>query len=283
MICVTGPVGSGKSSLLLSILGELQAITPENELRNQNSRLRYAYVGQTPWLHAGTIRENILFGSNYDPTWLNTVIEACALVSDLANLPHGLDTDVGEAGGSRLSGGQRARVALARAVYQKADVYLLDDPLSALDVDVSQLVANNCLLGLLSGKTRIIVTHQLDWFMNTSGLFSHNDDHNNNKNNENGIHTIDHESSVQIDDVDDDDVPLIDTKADITAGTSELNHNNLENGDNNNNDVTMEHIAMGSISPHVYKSYIRAVGYVLTLAVIVSLLLMQGKCFTFSL
>ncbi|CAH8484089.1 unnamed protein product [Schistosoma turkestanicum] len=317
LIGVIGPVGSGKSSLLLSILDELQSIVPENELGNEvmktNPRLRYAYVGQTPWLHSGTIRENILFGSDCDLTWMNTVIEACALKSDLIKLPNGLDTDVGEAGGSSLSGGQRARVALARAVYQKADVYLLDDPLSALDVDVGQHIISNCLFGLLSGRTRIIVTHQLDWLMNSKtsnkrtqvdfivelkdgiitrkipgNLYSDNNGNdlvdqstfnvNKYSTHEESTLSSDNHNGNEKNDNENDDVPLITNKDENNANQFEFNPVNVINNNNNNNNVNMniEHMAIGSISPHVYISYIRSVGYILTFCIILSLVLMQG-------
>ncbi|XP_018650282.1 putative multidrug resistance associated protein [Schistosoma mansoni] len=310
LIGVIGPVGSGKSSLLLSILGELRSVVSE-ELRNEsiktNPRLRYAYVGQTPWLHSGTIRENILFGSDCDLAWMNTVIEACALKADLAKLPNGLDTDVGEAGGSSLSGGQRARVALARAVYQKADVYLLDDPLSALDVDVGQQIITNCLLGLLSGKTRIIVTHQLDWLVNNvnfivelkDGIITRKipgnlylDNYDNDlvhqsvldissdpTYNESTLSSDNHHNSSENNNnptLENDDVPLITIKDDSSINQSEFNPNYLINNNNNNNvNINIEHMAVGSISPHVYKSYIHSVGYFLTFSIILSLLLMQ--------
>ncbi|CAH8512055.1 unnamed protein product [Schistosoma haematobium] len=320
LIGVIGPVGSGKSSLLLSILGELQSVVSGDELRNEsmktNPRLRYAYVGQTPWLHSGTIRENILFGSDCDLAWMNTVIEACALKVDLGKLPNGLDTDVGEAGGNSLSGGQRARVALARAVYQKADVYLLDDPLSALDVDVGQQIITNCLLGLLSGRTRIIVTHQLDWLMNTKivneraqvdfivelkdgiitrkipgNLYPDNDDNDHMHQpvldinssppyNESTLSSDNHHDSSENNNnstLENDDVPLITIKEYSSVNQSEFSPNCVINNNNNNNvNINMEHMAVGSISPHVYKSYIHSVGYFLTFSIILSLLLMQG-------
>ncbi|CAH8506081.1 unnamed protein product [Schistosoma bovis] len=319
LIGVIGPVGSGKSSLLLSILGELQSVVSEDELRNEsmktNPRLRYAYVGQTPWLHSGTIRENILFGSDCDLAWMNTVIEACALKVDLGKLPNGLDTDVGEAGGNSLSGGQRARVALARAVYQKADVYLLDDPLSALDVDVGQQIITNCLLGLLSGRTRIIVTHQLDWLMNTKivnkraqvdfivelkdgiitrkipgNLYPDNDDNDHMHQpvldinssppyNEPTLSSDNHHDSSENNNnstLENDDVPLITIKEYSSVNQSEFSPNCvIDNNNNNNVHINMEHMAVGSISPHVYKSYIHSVGYFLTFSIILSLLLMQ--------
>ncbi|VDP78169.1 unnamed protein product [Echinostoma caproni] len=162
LVAVTGPVGSGKSALLLAILGELQSTSTSGQI-SHGSRPRYAYVSQTPWICSGTVQDNIVFGLPVDPVRLAQVVQACALGPDLATFPHGLGTDVGEAGGSRLSGGQRARIALARAVYQDADVYLLDDPLAALDVHVGEHVREHCLLGLLANKTRLITTHQSAW------------------------------------------------------------------------------------------------------------------------
>lgn len=172
LVTVTGPVGSGKSALLLGLLGELN--TPEMDVFHKNSyrpksnghRLKYAYVGQTPWLFDGSIKENILFGSKYDPSWFQCVIEACELKQDLAEFRLGLATQVGGGGVSRLSGGQRARVALARAVYQKADVYLFDDALSALDINVAHAVAQKCMIDLLTGKTRVVVTNQPYYLLN---------------------------------------------------------------------------------------------------------------------
>ncbi|KAG5450317.1 Multidrug resistance-associated protein 7 [Clonorchis sinensis] len=172
LVGVVGPVGSGKSALLLAILGEMNALEPSIEALGGNQlrqRPHYAYVGQTPWLFTGTVRDNIVFGAPHDPLWLSKVVFACALETDIAAFPHGLDTDVGEAGGSRLSGGQRARVALARAVYQKADIYLLDDPLAALDVHVGEHVVKHCLLGLLADRIRVVTSHQTIWLTPEDG------------------------------------------------------------------------------------------------------------------
>ncbi|GAA30468.2 ATP-binding cassette subfamily C (CFTR/MRP) member 10, partial [Clonorchis sinensis] len=172
LVGVVGPVGSGKSALLLAILGEMNALEPSIEALGGDQlrqRPHYAYVGQTPWLFTGTVRDNIVFGAPHDPLWLSKVVFACALETDIAAFPHGLDTDVGEAGGSRLSGGQRARVALARAVYQKADIYLLDDPLAALDVHVGEHVVKHCLLGLLADRIRVVTSHQTIWLTPEDG------------------------------------------------------------------------------------------------------------------
>ncbi|KAJ8713564.1 hypothetical protein PYW07_013934 [Mythimna separata] len=155
-IGVAGPVGSGKSSLLQLILGEL--VPKEGTLSLGGARVSYA--SQEPWLFVATVRENILFGLPYDRIRYKKVIRACALVRDFELLPHGDSTLVGERGIS-LSGGQRARIGLARACYRQADIYLLDDPLSAVDTHVGKHMVSECVMGLLEKSTRILVTHQL--------------------------------------------------------------------------------------------------------------------------
>ncbi len=149
-------------------MGELRSAS----LAAGREGLRFAYVGLTPWLQQGSIRANILFGEPLDPDWLEAVVDACGLTADLAEMPAGLDTEVGEAG-SRLSGGPKARVALARAVYQRADVYLFDDPLAALDTHVARAIIQKCLgrRGLLAGRTRILATHLPNWLYDQVRVF----------------------------------------------------------------------------------------------------------------
>ena len=151
---ITGPVGSGKSTLLSAIAGE----TPD-----QNWAITYngtvVYVPQTAWIFSGTIRENVLFGEQYEEAKYNRVIEACALTQDIEKFPDCDQTIVGERG-VVLSGGQRARVSLARAVYAEGELYLLDDPLSAVDFKVAQHIYRECIKGLLGQKTRLITSHQ---------------------------------------------------------------------------------------------------------------------------
>lgn len=127
-VAICGSVGSGKSSLLFSIIGEIPRISGSG-IEVVGSR---AYVSQTPWIQSGTIRDNILFGNNMKKAFYKNVIEACALQEDLERLIHKDLTVVGERG-ITLSGGQKQRIQLARAIYSDADVYLLDDPFSAVD------------------------------------------------------------------------------------------------------------------------------------------------------
>lgn len=155
--CIVGRVGSGKSSFLQSILGDLWKVEGEVEVRGT-----IAYASQQTWILNATVKENIVFGYRYDSEFYEKTVRACALLDDFAQLPDGDETVVGERGIS-LSGGQKARVALARAVYARADIYLLDDVLSAVDSHVGRHIIDNVLgpRGLLSTKTRILATNAI--------------------------------------------------------------------------------------------------------------------------
>ncbi|KAF6715600.1 Multidrug resistance-associated protein 4 [Oryzias melastigma] len=157
LLAVIGPVGAGKSSLLSAILGELPRDTGTLQVRGQ-----LTYAAQQPWIFPGTIRSNVLFGRELNPRRYEKVLRACALKRDLELLPDGDLTLIGDRGAT-LSGGQKARINLARAVYQDADVYLLDDPLSAVDAEVAKHLFEQCICGLLKNKCRILVTHQLQF------------------------------------------------------------------------------------------------------------------------
>ena len=158
LTCIVGRVGAGKSSLLQSLLGDLWKINGEVVVRG-----RIAYAAQTPWVMNASVKENIVFGHRWDPHFYNQTVNACALVDDFRQLPDGDQTEVGERGIS-LSGGQKARLGLARAVYARADVYLLDDVLSAVDQHVGRHLINNVLGpdGLLAGKARILATNAIN-------------------------------------------------------------------------------------------------------------------------
>ncbi|KAG8166171.1 hypothetical protein KVR01_004723 [Diaporthe batatas] len=155
--CVVGRVGSGKSSFLQSLIGDLYKVKGSVTVHGA-----VAYVAQTPWIMNATVKENIVFGYRYDSNFYEKTIKACALLDDFNVLPDGDETVVGERGIS-LSGGQKARVALARAVYARSDVYLLDDVLSAVDAHVGRHIIDNVLgpKGLLAGKTRVLATNAI--------------------------------------------------------------------------------------------------------------------------
>ena len=153
MTVITGQVGSGKSTLLSSIAGEVKLTSGTVMCPGT-----LAFVPQVPWVFSGTVRENILFGELYNHGWYTTVIDACALREDIERFPGKEETVVGERG-IVLSGGQMARVSLARAVYSSCDVYLLDDPLSVVDQNVGEHIFEKCICGLLSEKVRVVASH----------------------------------------------------------------------------------------------------------------------------
>lgn len=158
MLCaIVGPVGSGKSSILQLILGELNY---DKGTVSVNGEI--AYASQEPWLFVSSVRQNIIYIENYNKKRYANIVDVCALKKDFQLFPNGDKTLVGERGVS-LSGGQRARINLARAIYKEADIYLLDDPLSAVDTHVANHLFDECIAGYLRGKTRILVTHQLQF------------------------------------------------------------------------------------------------------------------------
>ncbi|XP_010522528.1 PREDICTED: ABC transporter C family member 5 [Tarenaya hassleriana] len=156
-VAVCGMVGSGKSSFLSCILGEIPKISGEVRICGTT-----AYVSQSAWIQSGNIEENILFGSPMDKAKYKNVIQACSLKKDLELFSHGDQTIIGDRG-INLSGGQKQRVQLARALYQDADIYLLDDPFSALDAHTSSELFREYILSALAEKTVVFVTHQVEF------------------------------------------------------------------------------------------------------------------------
>ncbi|XP_053511818.1 ATP-binding cassette sub-family C member 3 isoform X2 [Artibeus jamaicensis] len=159
LVAVVGPVGCGKSSLVSSLLGEMEKL--EGKVYMKGS---VAYVPQQAWIQNCTLQENVLFGRTLDPSRYQQALEACALLADLEVLPGRDKTEIGEKG-INLSGGQRQRVSLARAVYSDADIFLLDDPLSAVDSHVAKHIFDQVIgpEGVLARKTRVLVTHNLSF------------------------------------------------------------------------------------------------------------------------
>uniref|UniRef100_A0A8C7VWD8 ABC-type glutathione-S-conjugate transporter n=1 Tax=Oncorhynchus mykiss TaxID=8022 RepID=A0A8C7VWD8_ONCMY len=159
LVAVVGHVGSGKSSLLSAMLGETEKRSGSVSIKGS-----VAYVPQQAWIQNATVQDNVMFGREKQKTWYQRVLDACALLPDLEILPAGDCTEIGEKG-LNLSGGQKQRVSLARAVYRKADVYLLDDPLSAVDAHVGQHIFDKVIgpKGVLRDKTRVLVTHGMSF------------------------------------------------------------------------------------------------------------------------
>ncbi|KAL8175271.1 UNVERIFIED_CONTAM: Multidrug resistance-associated protein 1 [Gekko kuhli] len=159
LVAIVGQVGCGKSSLLSALLGEMEKRDGSVSVKGS-----VAYVPQQAWIQNATLKENIIFGREVKEGHYKRVVEACALVPDLEALPSGDKTEIGEKG-VNLSGGQKQRVSLARAVYCNADVYLLDDPLSAVDAHVGKHIFEQVIgpKGILKNKTRVLVTHGVSY------------------------------------------------------------------------------------------------------------------------
>mmetsp|Transcript_9368 Transcript_9368/g.17259 ORF Transcript_9368/g.17259 Transcript_9368/m.17259 type:complete len:1422 (-) Transcript_9368:53-4318(-) len=156
LVGVCGAVASGKTSLCNAIINEMYTESGQVKVHGN-----VAYCAQTPWVFHGSIRENILFGEPFQPSRYQKVLQACQLAHDLELLEEGDQTVVGEQG-INLSGGQKARVSLARAAYSSKSIVILDDPLSALDPGVASKVFEQCIAQLLKDRTRIVVTNQLN-------------------------------------------------------------------------------------------------------------------------
>ncbi|OKL64198.1 hypothetical protein UA08_00273 [Talaromyces atroroseus] len=152
---VVGGVGSGKTSFLAALAGDMRKVNGEASVGGSK-----AYCPQNAWIQNATVEENILFGQELDEEKFKRVVDACSLRHDLEVLPNGRYTQIGERG-INVSGGQKARISLARAIYSDADIILLDDPLSAVDAHVGRNIMDNALCGLLKDKARVLATHQL--------------------------------------------------------------------------------------------------------------------------
>lgn len=154
-IAVIGEVGCGKSSLISALAGDMRKTSGSVTLGASR-----ALCSQTPWIQNTTLRQNIIFGRDFDSIFYETVIDACALRPDIDMLPSGDLTEIGEKGVT-ISGGQKQRLNIARAIYFNADIVLMDDPLSAVDAHVGQHILDHAICGLLRDKCRVLVTHQL--------------------------------------------------------------------------------------------------------------------------
>lgn len=153
-IMITGPIGTGKSSLLNAMAGSMRKIDGKVEVNGDLLMCGY------PWIQNASVRDNIIFGSPFNKEKYDEVVRVCSLKADLDILPAGDMTEIGERG-ITLSGGQKARINLARSVYKKKDIYVFDDVLSAVDSRVGKHIMDECLTGILANKTRILATHQL--------------------------------------------------------------------------------------------------------------------------
>lgn len=292
LCAIIGSVGSGKSSLLQLLLGELPIYSGEVYISDSIS-----YASQEPWLFTGTVRQNILFGLPYNRKRYRDVVKHCALLTDFEQLPNGDQTVIGDRG-SALSGGQKARVNLARACYKEAQVYLLDDPLSAVDSHVGkhlfeQVAGPNGYLSLQKA-TRVLVTHQIhflkeaDWIVVLEdgkilmqGTF--NDLAKSNLDLGKLVQPSEPDEEIpveEIDEEDDDDIPYIDGVSrngylalGSTTSLSRTKSMSKSLSLRNVGAITAEQQAEGGVSFYVWKSYFRAGANICLLLILLFVLL----------
>nr|XP_023023861.1 multidrug resistance-associated protein 4-like [Leptinotarsa decemlineata] len=249
LVAVVGPVGGGKTSLLNVILKELPPRS--GTLENEGT---ISYASQEPWIFVGSIRQNILFGQAYEPKKYGEVIRVCALESDLVKFPHGDRTLVGERGVT-LSGGQRARINLARAVYKEADIYLLDDPLSAVDTHVGKQLFEECICGYLKNKCVVLVTHQIQYLRSAHCIYLLEDGRVHFKGTYEELKTSEtHFMKL-----------LAESKKEVEENEEVLAVESIHREGNISDETSpmipqKEKVASGNITWHVYKSYLRAGG-----------------------
>ncbi|XP_073894079.1 ATP-binding cassette sub-family C member 10 isoform X23 [Macaca fascicularis] len=270
LVGIVGKVGCGKSSLLAAIAGELHRLRGRVVVWGLSKG--FGLATQEPWIQFATIRDNILFGKTFDAQLYKEVLEACALNDDLSILPAGDQTEVGEKG-MTLSGGQRARIALARAVYQEKELYLLDDPLAAVDADVANHLLHRCILGMLSHSTRLLCTHRTEYLERADVVLLME-----------AGRLIQAGPPSEI-------LPLVQPvpkawaengqKSDSATAQSvqnpEKTKEGLEEEQSTSGGLLQEESKKeGAVALHVYQAYWKAVGQGLALAILFSLLLMQA-------
>jgi len=284
LTAIVGAVGSGKSSLINSIIGEMKRENGKITLGGTIS-----YCSQQAWIQNATVRDNILFGKEYDEELYNKVIDYCCLTHDLEIFPDGDMTEIGERG-INLSGGQKQRINLARAVYFNSDIILMDDPLSAVDAHVSRALFDNCILGALSNKTRVLVTHQLhvlprvDYIIvMKNGRIEEQGEYNELMQKEGEFARLMH-TYGGIDDSDDD-------MTDKSSESENENENNKKGekdgevekemkgvGENKKGKalMTTEERATGSVDLKVYKDYLKAAGgIVIGILILIAVIILQ--------
>ncbi|RWS30364.1 hypothetical protein B4U80_09452 [Leptotrombidium deliense] len=255
-IGVIGTIGCGKSSLLQAFIGEMLRFSGNFCTNKEEIRRGIGFVAQEPFVLNTTIRNNILFGKAYDYNLYNTVLNACALHTDLQVLQNGDNSLAGDKG-NLLSGGQKARVALARALYQQFNVYLLDDPFSSLDIHVAKHIYSHCIMEMLAEKTRIICTHHLEFLSEADIIFVMKDG----KIADSGKPKDILNSEIY-------------RKLKDTTGNES---NKCDSIETKREELNEEEMNEGVVKWSVYKQYLKAVGCCLSITVLLSFVCMQSS------
>ena len=312
LIGIVGPIGSGKTALLRSIMGQMRLIKGKVAVRGLT-----AYVAQDPWIFNGTVRDNIVFGYEFNSKRFYEAVSCCGLTHDLTSFPNGDLTIIGERGVT-ISGGQKQRISIARAYYADRDIYLFDDPLSSVDVSLAKHIFFHCIKDGLKDKTIFFITHQNEFLQATDqvilmkeGRIDKCDTHKNLlKDNEykqlideskgsidgkdielqnNETEVKNYQGDVQCSCVDYNDVkPLSLSDKSTSSSASEIidiechSDTNLGNKQLSNDLNEVEHIESGNISSETYSSYIKAAGGYKMCAFVLIWLTFQAITMSFS-
>ena len=277
-IGVIGKVGTGKTSLLNAILGEISKFDENSqgvlEIDAEMLADGIAYVAQDCWVQASTIRDNILFGEHYEEEKYKRVLFACALDDDLQVLSNGDQTKIGE-NGITLSGGQKARLCLARACYQNKSLYLLDDPFSAVDTNVAKHIYDHCINGLLANKTRILSTHHLKFLLNADSILVID---------KNTVVKQGPSNEILPEYMNDNTIMNLAVETDEEEAASDIKrlegNKNVKIKDEDNINLKEndeEEKEEGFIDSRVYKYYCQSIGIALTMFVLLLMVLTQGN------
>ncbi|KAK4241442.1 P-loop containing nucleoside triphosphate hydrolase protein [Achaetomium macrosporum] len=264
LVAVIGTVGSGKTSLLAALAGDMRKTNGEVILGASR-----AFCPQYAWIQNATVRQNILFGKEMDKEWYAEVIKACALQPDLDMLPNNDMTEIGERG-ITISGGQKQRLNIARAIYFDADIVLMDDPLSAVDAHVGRHIFDNAILGLLKDKCRILATHQL-WVLSRcdriiwmeGGKIQAIDTFDNLMKNSEEFQQLMETTAIE------------EKKDEAQTTTLTGNDSPTKNKKSKGGLMQQEERAVSSVPWSVYASYIRASGSILNAPIVLALLILS--------
>ncbi|KAK3180956.1 ATP-binding cassette transporter yor1 [Lecanicillium sp. MT-2017a] len=278
LLAVIGTVGCGKSSLLASLAGDMRKTS--GDVVFGASR---AFCPQYAWIQNTSLQNNIIFGKDMDRDWYKDVIRACALQADLDMLPNGDQTEIGERG-ITISGGQKQRLNIARAIYFDADIVLMDDPLSAVDAHVGRHIFDNAILGLLKDKCRILATHQL-WVLNRcdriiwmdGGKIRAVDTFDNLMKDHQGFRTLMETTAVEEKEEEKEEKPLDAEAADKIVRVDTSAEDREKNKKNKKAAALMqrEERAEAAVPWSVYGAYVRASGSILNAPLIIFLLILS--------
>uniref|UniRef100_A0A0N5AYX3 ABC-type xenobiotic transporter n=1 Tax=Syphacia muris TaxID=451379 RepID=A0A0N5AYX3_9BILA len=258
VVGVIGPTGSGKTTFLLGILGETEYRERRIKIKQETVRNGFAYVSQDNWLRRGTLKNNIIDRSEFDSYRYEEVINATALKLDISMLPGGDEYEIGD-GGCMLSGGQRARVALARALYQNKDIYLLDDPFASLDFKVGKFVWDEVVIKLLRNRHKLVIvaTHRNEFLKNADEVL-----------------VLDSCGTV----VQQGFPSIVLESPKLFSGSDAMNSGTNNDVETYEQRSTMdEEKQQGRVRLSVYRSYASAVGTLLAISIVIFLLIMQGS------